>query len=105
MCDGCEIPSATPTMRRAAVQAVGGYARWLHHTCDYHLYLKLARAGWRFDYVDRPLATYTGATPERGASYDHLGVRLEEVRLWIGFALRHPLTPGPRRQVRRRVPR
>jgi glycosyltransferase involved in cell wall biosynthesis len=105
MCDACEIPSATPTMRREAVLAVGGYADWLFHTGDYHLYLKLARAGWRFDYVDRPLATYSWPTPERGMSFNDKEVRLDALRMWLAFMLRHPLTPGPRRQVRRRLGR
>jgi glycosyltransferase involved in cell wall biosynthesis len=105
MCDACEIPSATPTMRRAAVLSVGGYAEWLLHSGDYHLYLKLARAGWRFDYVDRPLATYRWSGPRRGMSYDREGVSADSLKMWIAFMLRHPLTPGPRRQVRTRLPR
>jgi glycosyltransferase involved in cell wall biosynthesis len=100
ICNACEIPSATPTMRRHAVVAVRGYARWLPMVADYHLYLKLARAGWRFDYVPRVLATYTWPTAERGVSYDRDAVLRDEKRMWITFMLRHPLTPGPRRKVR-----
>lgn len=105
MCDSCEIPSATPTMRRDAVVSVGGYADWLFHTGDYQLYLKLARAGWRFDYVDRPLATYRWPTAERGLSFNREEVRRDELKMWLTFMLRHPLTPGPRRQARRRLAR
>lgn len=105
MCDACEIPSATPTMRRDAVLSVGGYAAWLFHTGDYHLYLKLARSGWRFDYVHRPLATYRWPTPERGMSHNKDQVRSDTLKMWTAFMLRHPLTPGPRRQVRTRLPR
>lgn len=105
MCDACEIPSATPTMRREAVLSVGGYAEWLFHGQDYQLYLKLARAGWRFDYVDRPLATYRWPTPERGMSFNREDVRRDELKMWLAFTLRHPLTPGPRRQARRRLAR
>jgi glycosyltransferase involved in cell wall biosynthesis len=103
ICDACEIPSATPTMRRDAVLAVGGWPPWLIATGDYHLYLKLARAGWRFDYVDRVLATYSWPNPERGHSHDTRMMRRDELKMWAAFALRHPLTPGPRRQLRRRV--
>lgn len=103
ICDACEIPSATPTMRRDAVLAVGGWAPWLIATGDYHLYLKLARAGWRFDYVDRVLATYSWPTPERGHSHDREMMRRDSLKMWLAFSLRHPLTPGPRRQVRRRL--
>ncbi len=105
MCDSCGIPSATPTMRREAVLSVGGYAEWLLMAGDYHLYLKLARAGWRFDYVHRPLATYSWPTPERGLSFDREKARRDELKMWLAFTLRHPLTPGPRRQARRRLAR
>jgi cellulose synthase/poly-beta-1,6-N-acetylglucosamine synthase-like glycosyltransferase len=105
ICDACEIPSATPTMRREAVLAVGGYAEWLSQSEDYHLYLKLARADWRFDYVDRPLATYSWPTAERGISFDHKDRQRDALKMWLAFTLRHPLTPGPRRQARRRLAR
>ena len=101
ICDACEIPSATPTMRRDAVLAVGGWAEWLIATGDYHLYLKLARAGWRFDYVDRVLATYSWPNPERGHSHDAAMMRRDSLKMWAAFVARHPLTPGPRRQLRR----
>ena len=45
-------------MRTDAVRAVGGYAEWVWVCDDMHLYMKLARAGWRFAYVDRALARY-----------------------------------------------
>ncbi|HET8821636.1 MAG TPA: glycosyltransferase family 2 protein [Thermoleophilaceae bacterium] len=105
MCDACEIPSATPTMRREAVLSIGGYAEWLLHTEDYHLYLKLARAGWRFDYVHRPLATYSWPTRERGMSFRREEAGRDALKMWLAFTLRHPLTPGPRRQARRRLAR
>lgn len=105
MCDACEIPSSTPTVRREAVLAVGGYAEWLLHSGDYHLYLKLARAGWRFDYVHGPLATYSWPSAERGMSFDRDKVKVDELKMWLAFTLRHPLTPGPRRQARRRLAR
>jgi cellulose synthase/poly-beta-1,6-N-acetylglucosamine synthase-like glycosyltransferase len=105
MCDACEIPSATPTMRREAVLAVGGYAEWLYHSGDYQLYLKLARVGWRFDYVDNPLATYSWPGADRGMSFDREARRSDELRMWLAFTMRHPLTPGPRRQARRRLAR
>lgn len=105
ICDACEIPAATPTMRTQAVLDVDGYANWLPYVSDYHLYLKLARAGWRFDYVDRPLATYSWPTAESGMTYDDSAVAADELRMWLGFMLRHPLTPGPRRQARTQLAR
>jgi glycosyltransferase involved in cell wall biosynthesis len=93
------VPALTATMRTEAVRAVGGYARWLWGVEDYHLYLKLARAGWRFAFVDRELARYRWPQPERGRSHDKRRMRRNLVKLWVGFALRHPLTPGPRRQL------
>jgi hypothetical protein len=50
------VPPSAATMRTLAVRAAGGYARWLRHSEDHHLYLNLAAAGWRFAYVDRRLA-------------------------------------------------
>jgi len=103
ICGPCPIPSPTVTVRREAIRGVGGYARWLRAAEDHHLYVKLARAGWRFDYVDRPLATYRYPTAESGMSHDLNRVRKQSLKMWIAFMLRHPLTPGPRRQVRVRL--
>jgi cellulose synthase/poly-beta-1,6-N-acetylglucosamine synthase-like glycosyltransferase len=99
------IPALTATMRRDAVLAVGGYAEWLWVCDDYHLYMKLARAGWRFDYVDRKLATYRWPQAERGQSFDRAAAEVDELKMFLGFVLRHPLTPGPRRQARTRLRR
>lgn len=99
------IASLTATMRRDAVRAVGGYSRLLFGTEDYHLYLKLARAGWRFGYVDRKLARYRWPEPRRGLSHDLRRREVEELKLFMLFVARHPLTPGPRRQVRIRLNR
>ena len=99
------IAALTATMRTQAVRDVGGYAEWLMHTDDYYLYLKLARAGWRFAYVDRPLASYRWPQPDRGQSYEERPVERNRLAMYATFVLRHPLTPGPRRQVRTRVKR
>jgi glycosyltransferase involved in cell wall biosynthesis len=99
------VPALTATMRRGAVLAVGGYAEWLWVCDDYHLYMKLARAGWRFDYIDRKLATYRWPQPERGQSFDRTAAEVDELKMYVGFVLRHPLTPGPRRQARTRLKR
>jgi glycosyltransferase involved in cell wall biosynthesis len=101
----CPIPSPSATMRTSAVRAVGGYARWLRMAEDYHLYLRLARAGWRFAYVHRQLVRYRWPEPDRGISYDRRRHELWELAMFSHFALTHPLTPGPRRQVRERVRR
>ncbi|MEA2408661.1 MAG: hypothetical protein QOE69_2780 [Thermoleophilaceae bacterium] len=97
------VPALTATMRTDAVRAVGGYASWLRMAQDYHLYLKLAAAGWRFEYVDLKLARFRWPEPTRGQTYDKRRHELYELRMWTAFALRHPLTPGPRRQMRRRL--
>ncbi|MEA2478134.1 MAG: hypothetical protein QOJ07_56 [Thermoleophilaceae bacterium] len=99
------IPALTATMRSDAVRAVGGYAEWLTYAEDYHLYMKLAAAGWRFAYVDRRLARYRWPQPHRGISYRRRAAELDELKMYAAFVLRHPLTPGPRRQVRTRVRR
>lgn len=103
LADGNPVPALTATMRRQAVLSVGGYARWLWLAQDYHLYLKLAAAGWRFAYVDRKLASFRWPEPHRGRTFDRRLHELYELRMWLAFALRHPLTPGPKRQVRLRV--
>lgn len=97
------IPAVTATMRTEAVRGVGGYAEWCWVCDDYHLYLKLAQAGWRFAYVDEPLAAYRWPQPHRGQSYDEGPRERNVLKMYAGFVLRHPLTPGPRRQVRTRV--
>ena len=105
LAEACPIPSPTATMRTAAVRAVGGYAWWLRQCEDYHLYLKLARAGWRFDYVHRRLARYRWPEPGRGMSYDARRHELWELAMFGSIVARHPRTPGPRRQVRIRARR
>ena len=95
----------TVTMRTEAVRGVGGYATWLWSTSDYHIYAKLIAAGWRFAYIHRQLARYRWPTPERGKSFDQRRVELSELKQWLVFVARHPLTPGPRRQVRIRLRR
>jgi glycosyltransferase involved in cell wall biosynthesis len=99
------VPALTATMRTEAVRAVGGYARWLPMAQDYHLYLKLAAAGWRFAYVDRKLARFRWPEPTRGRTYDRRRHELYELRMWTAFALRHPLIPGAKRQTRLRLGR
>ncbi|HKP90888.1 MAG TPA: glycosyltransferase family 2 protein [Thermoleophilaceae bacterium] len=99
------IPCPTATIRAGAARAVGGYARWQWMVEDYHMYLKLARAGWRFAYVHRQLARYRWPSPASGMSARRREHELWELACFLSFALRHPLTPGPRRQVRTRVMR
>jgi glycosyltransferase involved in cell wall biosynthesis len=99
------IPALTATMRADAVRAVGGYAEWLWVCDDYHLYMKLAHAGWRFAYIHEQLARYRWPAPERGQSFDRPKAELDELKMFAGFVLRHPRTPGPRRQVRVRLRR
>jgi glycosyltransferase involved in cell wall biosynthesis len=99
------VPALTATMRKSAVSAVGGYARRLWLSQDYHLYLKLAAAGWRFAYVHRKLARFRWPEPERGRTYDRRRQEIYELRMWLAFSARHPLTPGPRHQVRVRLRR
>ncbi|MDQ3936283.1 MAG: glycosyltransferase family 2 protein [Actinomycetota bacterium] len=105
LAEACPAPALTVTMRTEAVRGAGGYATWLWSTSDYHMYAKLAVAGWRFAYVHRQLARYRWPTPERGKSFDQRRVELSELKQWLVFVARHPLTPGPRRQVRVRLRR
>jgi hypothetical protein len=94
------VPNPTATIRTDAVRAVGGYATWLRSAVDYQLYAKLIMAGWRFHYVDRPLASYRWPSPERGMSWDTRTTEVDLLKIWLAFVARHPTVPGPRRQVR-----
>jgi cellulose synthase/poly-beta-1,6-N-acetylglucosamine synthase-like glycosyltransferase len=99
------IPCPTATIRTVAARGVGGYAPWQWMVEDYHMYLKLARAGWRFAYVHRQLARYRWPSAASGMSARRREQELYELLCFATFALRHPLTPGPRRQVRTRLKR
>lgn len=93
------IAALTATMRTEAVRGVGGYASWLWGGQDYHLYLKLAAAGWRFSYVNRPLARYRWPDETGGMSSNAVKVHVSDLKLFAGFKLRHPLIPGPGKRV------
>lgn len=103
--EACPVPALTATMRRGAVLAAGGYARWIWGASDYHLYAKLVAAGWRFAYIHERLARYRWPIAGRSKSSDRRRVERGELVLWLSFLARHPLTPGPRRQVRVRLKR
>jgi glycosyltransferase involved in cell wall biosynthesis len=105
LCSWCQICAPTVTLRADAIRGVGGWARWLPSGQDFHLYLKIARAGWRFAYLDEIVAQYRWPTPKLGMSYDLARRELMDLRLWAGFNVRHPLTPGAARQLLRCVRR
>jgi glycosyltransferase involved in cell wall biosynthesis len=92
------ISPPTVSMRTGAVREAGGYATWLYGGSDYYLYLTLARAGWRFAYVDRRLATYRWQKPG-SVSYPNARRARADLKLWAAFALRHPLTPGVKKRL------
>jgi glycosyltransferase involved in cell wall biosynthesis len=96
------VPALTATMRTDAVRRAGGWAEWIWAASDYHLYAKLIAAGWRFAYVDRRLARYRWPSSNAKSSQVRR-VERAELQMWSAYALRHPLTPGPRRQVRMRL--
>jgi glycosyltransferase involved in cell wall biosynthesis len=99
LADACPVPSPTATMRRLAVLSVGGYAPWLRSVEDWHLYMKLAAAGWRFAYVDRQLARYRWPQSERGKSHDSRRHERWRFLAMAGFAAANPSVRGPRRQA------
>jgi len=100
ICDANPVPALTATMRTAAVLAAGAYPRGLRSSEDYYLYLSLAAAGWRFAYVDRMLARYRWPARADALGHDREAVGRAEARMWLRFATRHPLIPGPRRRAR-----
>ena len=97
------IAALTVTMRADALRGVGGWPQWLPVAEDYYLWMKLVHAGWRFAYVDRVLASYRWPEEGRSLSYGDRNVERNLLKMYLSFALRHPLTPGPRRQARTRV--
>jgi glycosyltransferase involved in cell wall biosynthesis len=99
------VPNLSATMRTAAVRRVAGWATWLRQAMDYQLYAKLIVDGWRFAYVDRPLARYRWPEPARGMSWNRREMELSELKMWLMFVARHPRVPGPRRQLRLRLRR
>jgi len=105
LADANPVAALTATMRTHAVRAVGGYAEWVWVCDDFHLYMKLARAGWRFAYLHERLARYRWPSEAGGQSHDRPRAERDELKMFAGFVLRHPLTPGPRRQVRVRLRR
>lgn len=102
--DANPIPAPTVTARAAAVRAVGGWSRWLRFVADYNLYLKLAAAGWRFDYVDEQLARYRWPGPGGGLGYDHRRSARWRLGMAVAFACSHPGTEGVWRALARQVP-
>ena len=97
------VPCPSATVRTGALKAIGGYGGWLGMTEDYHMYMRLARAGWRFAYVHRQLARYRWPQPHRGLTYHTRPHQLWHLAMFASIVARHPLTPGPRRQLRTRV--
>lgn len=99
------VPCPTAVMRADAVRGVGGYRGWLRSVEEWHLYMRLAIAGWRFAYREEQLARYRWPTAERGMSFDTRKMDRWATTALADLALRHPFTPGPARQVRERLPR
>jgi glycosyltransferase involved in cell wall biosynthesis len=96
------VPCPTVTIRTEAVRAVGGYPRsWAVE--DWHLYMRLAAAGWRFAYVDRRLARYRWPAADRGNSYDVRNLERRAVGALASVAVRHPRLPGIWRALARRA--
>jgi glycosyltransferase involved in cell wall biosynthesis len=93
------IAALTVTMRTAAVRGVGGYSPQLWGGQDWHLYLKLAAAGWRFAYADRVLARYRWPEDHGGMSADLFKVKLADLQMMLAFKAAHPLVPGPGRHA------
>ena len=88
----CPIPSPTVTLRTDLLRRLGGYATWLWGAQDWHLYCNLAVEGWRFGYVDAPLAVYSWYESGTSMSFHADRVKLDILKMWAGFFARHPLT-------------
>lgn len=53
---GCTICQPSCFVRRQAMERVGGLDAALHYTMDWDLWLRLYRAGCRFEFLDAPLS-------------------------------------------------
>ncbi len=101
--DANPIPCPTASMRATAMRDVRGYSGWLKSVEDWNLYLRLAATGWRFAYVDRPLARYRWPEPTRGLSYDTRRLERWVIAALLDVAVRHPRTPGVWSALRARL--
>lgn len=99
------VPALTATLRTEALRAAGGYPAWLYGAGDWYAWAKVIKAGWRFAYLDRQLARFRWPSAKSGKSFHRERIERSELAMWTAFILRHPLTPGPKRQVRTRLKR
>ena len=90
-------------LRRAPVVAMGGWPARIRICGDWHVYLELLLAGWRFAYVDELLFHYRVPDYSRH-SYSARELERDELRMWLGLCLRHPRLLG-RPELRWRVRR
>jgi glycosyltransferase involved in cell wall biosynthesis len=97
------VPCPTAVMRADAVRAVGGYTGWLRAVEEWHLYMRLAIAGWRFAYRHEQLARYRWPTADRGLSFDTRRMERWGMVALADIAVRHPTVPGPRGELARRA--
>jgi glycosyltransferase involved in cell wall biosynthesis len=97
------VPCPTVVMPTKAVRGVGGYTGWLRSVEDWHLYMRLAAAGWRFAYRHEQLAYYRWPTAERGMSYDTRRLERWAVVALAHMAIRHPRARGTKSEFVRRA--
>ncbi len=102
----CIISQPSCFFRRAAVEDIGGLNRDLHYTMDWDLWVRLWRAGARFDFVDEVLsrvlwsrdAKTGGFNKARRAELERIiGANrgfVEKTKSRVGFALHHVLEYG-----------
>jgi glycosyltransferase involved in cell wall biosynthesis len=78
------IPLLSVLVRRAALDGVGGFAVALHGVEDIDLWLRLAAAGQRFVYLDRPTCSYR--VHESGISANRARHLRDESLMFRGWA-------------------
>ena len=85
------------TLRKRAIEQVGGYAEFAYGAMDWYLYMRLAASGWRFAYEHRILAHYRWTGESMSRDWDK--VQQSNLRVLASVMRHHPLVPGTHAHV------
>ena len=107
----CIISQPSCFFRRACVDGIGGLNRDLHYTMDWDLWVRLWRAGAKFDFVESVLSRVLWSREAKTGGFSAARRReleriiganegaLQKVKSRMGFALHHVMEYGAPRAV------